>query len=423
MSLLVKGALLPSGKKIDVLLEAGKIAKIAPAIAASAEERLDASGKLLLPGFVNTHTHAAMSLFRGMAEDMELHHWLSCVRAAEVKLTAAQVGIGTSLACAEMIKSGTTCFSDMYFHMDAAAQSVQKSGMRAVLGYGMVDLGDAKKRKSELAIAEKFVKDWKGKKEGRVACSIAPHSIYLCSGELLQSAHALSEKYSVPLHIHLSETRKEIFDCLQKHKMRPAYYLDSLGVLSCRMVAAHCVWLTREEVRLLSSRKVSASLNPVSNCKLAGGSVAPLPEMQKYGMNISLGTDGSASNNSLSMLETMKFCALLQKNSRWDARVARAGSLFTAATLGGAHALGIRAGGIREGALADLILIDAKAANLSPAHDWAANIVYSAHAGNVTDSIINGKLVMRDRELLTMDEGKLVEAAQKEAEKLASCER
>jgi 5-methylthioadenosine/S-adenosylhomocysteine deaminase len=316
--------------------------------------------------------------------------------------------------------SGTTCFSDMYFHMDAAAEAVQKSGMRAVLGYGMVDLGNEKKRKSELAIAEKFIKGWGGKANGRINCSVAPHSLYLCSSELLQAADELSKKYSIPYHIHLSETRKEVFDCLSAHKKRPAYYLDSLGVLSHRTVAAHAVWLTNEEVRLLSSRKVSASLNPASNCKLAGGSVAPMPEMHKYGMNISLGTDGCASNNSLSMFEAMKFCGLLQKNSRWDARVARAGSIFTAATLGGAHALGIHAGGIREGKLADLILLDAKSANLSPVHDWTSNIVYSANAGNVTDTIINGKIVMQDRKLLTLNEEKLVESAQKEAEKLAS---
>jgi len=420
MPLLLKNATLVSGKKCDLLIEEGRISKIARSISVSADEKLDAKGKLLLPGFVNTHTHAAMSLFRGMAEDMELHSWLSCVRAAEVKLSAPQVGIGTSLACAEMIKGGTTCFSDMYFHMDAAAAAVQKSGMRAVLGYGMVDLGDEKKRKSELSIAEKFVKDWNGKANGRIKCSIAPHSLYLCSAELLQAANELSKKHSIPYHIHLSETREEVFDCLSKNGKRPAHYLDSLGVLSHRAVAAHSVWLTNEEVRLLSSRKVSASLNPASNCKLAGGSAAPMPDMQKFGMNISLGTDGCASNNSLSMFEAMKFCALLQKNSRWDARVARAGSIFTAATLGGAHALGIHAGGIREGKLADLILLDAKSANLSPVHDWTANIVYSANAGNVTDAIINGKIVMKDRKLLTINEEKLVEQAQKEAEKLAA---
>lgn len=427
MSLLVKNATLLSGKKADVLIEGNSIAKVAPGIAAGGE-KLDASGKLLIPGFVNTHTHAAMSLFRGIAEDMQLHGWLAAVRKAETKLSAKQALIGTQLACIEMLKSGTTCFSDMYFHMDEAAKAVQQSGMRATLGYGMVDMGnkkgtlessDGKKMRSELAIGEKFIKDWQGKAEGRITASVAPHSIYLCSAELLQASNSLSQKYKVPLHIHLSETRKEVFDCLSSHKKRPAYYLDSLGMLSQRMVAAHCVWLTKEEVRLLASKGVSASLNTASNMKLAGGGVAPLPEMQQSGLNVSLGTDGGASNNSLSMFEAMKLTALLQKNSRWDATVAKDNSIFEAATLGGARALGIQAGEIKEGKLADLALLDMKAANMAPAHSLVANIVYSAHAGNVTDVIVNGELVIENRRLLSLDEEKIAELAHKEAERLA----
>ena len=420
MAILIKGATLPSGKKADVLVEEGKIAKIGGSISAAGSEKIDASSKLLIPGLINTHTHAAMSLFKGIAEDMQLPDWLSAVRKAETRLTAKQARVGTLLAAAEMLKSGTTCFSDMYFHMDEVASAVKESGIRATLGYGMVDLGDEKKRKSELAEGERFVKDWHNKEKGRIKCSMAPHSIYLCSSELLIKANELSSKYSIPYHIHLSETRKEAFDCLEKNKKRPAYYLDSLGVLSQRTVAAHCVWLTKEEVRLLASRKVSSSLNPISNMKLSGGSTAPMPEMQEFGMNISLGTDGSASNNSLSMFETMKTLGLLQKNARWDATVAKDAAIFDAATLGGARALGINAGVIKEGALADLVLLDKKAANMAPIHNIIANIVYSAHAGNVTDVIVDGKQVVEGGKLLTMDEEKIVESAQKEAEKLTA---
>lgn len=420
MAILIKGATLVSGRKQDVLVEEGKIAKIGTSLAASGAEKIAASSKLLIPGFVNTHTHAAMSLFKGIAEDMQLPDWLSRVRSAETKLTPKQAHIGSLLAIAEMLKSGTTCFSDMYFHMDETARAVKESGIRATLGYGLVDMNDAGKRKSELAEGERFVKDWHGKEKERIRCSIAPHSLYLCSAELLQKANDLSKKYSVPYHIHLSETRKETFDCLEKNKKRPAYYLDSLGVLSQRTVAAHCVWLTKEEVRLLSSKKVSASLNPVSNMKLSGGSTAPMPEMQQFGMNVSLGTDGSASNNSLSMFETMKTLGLLQKNSRWDATVAKDSAIFDAATIGGARALGINAGTITEGALADLVLLDKKAPNMAPLHSAVANLVYSAHAGNVTDVIVDGKRVVENRKLLTLDEEKVAEAAQKEAEKLAN---
>ncbi|MFA5929437.1 MAG: amidohydrolase [Candidatus Micrarchaeia archaeon] len=420
MSLLVKGATLLSGKRADILIEGNSIAKIAPSITARAEEKIDASGKIALPGLVNTHTHAAMTLFRGIGEDAVLPEWLSAVRALEVKVTPSQIRAGSLLAAAEMIKSGTTCFNDMYFHMDEVAAAVKESGMRAVLGYSTVDMGDEKKRKSELSICEQFIKDWHGKADGRIGASVPPHSIYLCSKELLVASEAMSKKYNVPLHIHLSETRKEVFDCLSLHKLRPVPYLDSLGLLSSCTVAAHCVWLTKEEVRLLAQRKVSASLNPVSNMKLAGGAVAPLPEMQQFGMNISLGTDGSASNDSLSMFETMKFLALSVKNARWDATAAAAPQVLSAATEGGARALGINAGAIAEGKLADIILIDARAPNMAPLHNVSANLVYSAHAGNVTDSIINGKVVMRNRKLLLLDEENVVERAQKEAEKLAA---
>ncbi len=420
MSLLIKNATLLSGKKADILIEGSLISEISPSITARADEKIDANGKIALPGMVNTHTHAAMTLFRGIGEDATLHDWLAAVRAVEVKVTPAQIHAGTSLAVAEMIKGGTTCFNDMYFHMDEVAAAVQESGMRAVLGYSMVDMGDAGKRKSELKIAEQFIKDWQGKADGRITTSVPPHSLYLCSRELLVASEAMSKKYKVPLHIHLSETRKEVFDCLSSHKLRPVPYLDSLGLLTHRTVAAHCVWLTKEEVKMLASRGVSASLNPVSNMKLAGGAIAPLPEMQEAKMNVSLGTDGSASNDSLSMFETMKFLALTVKNARWDATAATAPQILAAATEGGARALGMNAGALAEGKLADIILIDARAPNMAPLHNVTANLVYSAHAGNVTDSIINGKVVMRERKLLTLDEEKVVESAQKEAEKLTA---
>jgi 5-methylthioadenosine/S-adenosylhomocysteine deaminase len=418
MSILIKSATLLSGKKADVLIEGNLISKIAPEIKASADEKIDAKGKLLLPGLVNTHTHAGMALFRGIGPDAELADWLAAVRKLEANVTAQQVGAGSRLACLEMIKSGTTCFSDMYFHMDAVAEAVEKSGMRATLGYSTVDMEDERKRKGELAECERFIREWNGKAGGRIACSVPPHSIYLCSKELLEKSRELSDKYGVILHMHLSETRKEVFDCLSKNKLRPAYYLDSIGFLSDKTVAAHCVWMTKEEVRLLASRGVSSSLCPVSNMKLAGGGVAPYPEMLSLGMNVSLGTDGSASNDSLSMLETMKFLALLVKNSRWDAAAATAQQMVHAATKGGAKALHIDAGEIKEGKLADIILLDLHAPNMAPLHSAQANLVYSAHAGNVTDSIINGKIVMHESKVLTLDEEKVVEEIQDEAERL-----
>ncbi|MCX8174951.1 MAG: amidohydrolase [Candidatus Micrarchaeota archaeon] len=420
MAILIKGATLLSGRKADILVEGNLISKIRPFVSASGAERINASGKLLVPGFVNTHTHAAMSLLRGFAEDMQLYDWLAKVRQAEKKMKPSAVFAGALLACAEMLKSGTTCFCDMYFHMDSVAAAVARSGIRATLGYGMADMGEKKRCKQELRIGEKFVKAWHGRENGRIRCSIAPHSIYLCSAELLAQANGLSEKYGVPYHIHLSETRKEVFDCLLAHKKRPAYYLDSLGVLSCRTVAAHCTWLTKEEVRLLALRKASASLCPVSNMKLAGGGCAPMPEMEQFGMNVSLGTDGAASNNSLSMFETAKTLGLVQKNARWNAAVAKDSAIFSAATAGGARALGIAAGEIREGSLADIVLLDLKAANMAPYHSPVANVIYSANAGNVTDVIVDGRQVVEDGRLLVLDEEKIVQQARKEAQRLIS---
>ncbi|MCX8196769.1 MAG: amidohydrolase [Candidatus Micrarchaeota archaeon] len=407
MSVLIKNATLLSGKKADILLQEGKISKIRPSVSASAEERIDASGLLALPGFVNTHTHCAMAILRGLAEDLRMEDWLSAVRKKEKNLSFAQVRAGALLACVEMLKSGITCFSDMYFHMDAVASAVQQTGIRAVLGYGMVDLGEPGLRKKELAETKRFVKKWHQKAEGRISCAVAPHSVYLCSAELLKQSFHLSKEFGLRLHIHLSETRKEVFDCLKMTGKRPAFYLESLGFLGPSMVAAHCGWLSKEEVRVLARHGVSASLCPVSNMKLATGATAPLPEMQEFGMNVSLGTDGAASNNSLSMFDTMKLLGLAQKNSRWDASIAPAHYILSAATEGGANALGIKSGRLQEGLLADLILIDMRAPNLLPWHNFQSNIIYCAHPGNVRHVFVDGKHLVQDGRLAFIDEEKI----------------
>jgi len=418
MSLLIKGATLPDEKQSDVLIEGNSISKIAPSLASKAEEKLNAKGKLLLPGFINTHAHSAMSLLRGYADDMQLKRWLEQkIWPAEKKMTEQDVYWGTMLAASEMIRSGTTSFNDMYFHPNSVAKAAYDSGMRALVGYGMIDLGDEKKRKSELAISESLLKTKpKGK---RISYSIAPHAPTTCSKELLQASASLSKKYNAKLHIHLSETRREVFEILQKTKLRPVDYLSSLGMLSSNAIAAHCVWLTKQEVKLLSQHGVSISHCPVANMKLASGGVTPVPEMLEAGVNVSLGTDGAASNNSLSMFECMKTASLLQKNMRWDETSVTAQQSYEFATLNGAKALGINAGAIKEGKLADLILLDLNAPNLIPLHDAISNVVYSANAGNVTDTVIDGKLLMQNRKILSFDEEKAIEEAKKAAERVA----
>lgn len=400
----------------DVLIEDNRIEKIEKDIHEKAEFTIDGKGKLLLPGFVNTHTHLAMTLFRGYADDMELDKWLGeKIWPLEKKLKGADVWAGSLLGCIEMIKGGTTSFNDMYFFMPDVAKAVEKTGMRALLGYGIIELGDEEKGKKEIGVGEEFVREFDGKADGRIHCSFAPHALYTCSSSLLQKIDELSKKYSVPIHFHISETRKEVFDILKEHKKRPIEYLESINFLSNRLIAAHCVWVTKREVKLLAKNKVNVSHCPVSNMKLAVGGVPPLPEMMGEGVNVSLGTDGSASNNSLSMLETMKTCSLLQKQQRWDPAVINAQQALDFATRNGAKAIGINAGSIEEGKLADIILIGAKAPNMTPLHNPVSQIVYSAGAGNVTHVIINGKIVMKDRKIQTIDEEKAIEDAQKAA--------
>ncbi|MFA5106035.1 MAG: amidohydrolase [Candidatus Micrarchaeia archaeon] len=427
-SILIKNATIfsnsASGKpvKTDVLCSNGKIENVGKGILAKAEHKLDASGKILMPGLSNCHTHAAMSLLRGYCDDMILQDWLEKkIWPAEARMDGKAVRAGTELAALEMIKSGTTFFNDMYFQMDSVLEAAEKSGMRAVLGYGMIDMGDAAKAKKELAIAKAFAKKAKAAKNTLITASMAPHSPYTCSKELLQESHEFATKEGLPYHIHISETRKEVFDVLDKTGKRPVEYLDSIGVLGKNMVAAHCVWMTLREVELMGRKGAKAILNPGSNLKLASGGVPPLPEMMKAKVGVCLGTDGAASNNSLSMFEAAKYIALLVKNSRWNASIITAKEAFDFATAGGYGAFGLNGGKIEKGALADLILLDAKAPNLNPATkstNMYAQVVYAGHAGNVTDSIIGGKPVMLDGKILTLDESAVVETANKEYERV-----
>ncbi len=406
-------------EKTNVLCEDGKISKVGSGISAKAEHKIDASGKILMPGFANCHTHVAMNILRGYCDDMTLDNWLTKkIWPAEAKMTKKTVYAGTALANLEMIRGGTTFFNDMYFQMDSVLKATEKSGMRAVRGYGMIDLGDAAKREKELEIGRKFAKSVIAAKNPLISASMAPHSPYTCSKELLQESFKTSEDLKLPYHIHLSETRKEVFDVLKQTGKRPVEYLDSIGVLGKNIVAAHCVWLTLREIELMGKKGANAILNPGSNLKLASGGVPPVPEMMKSKLGICLGTDGAASNNSLSMFEAAKYIALLVKNSRWDASILTAKEAFDFATEGGYKAFGLNGGVIQEGALADIILLDAKAANLNPQANLYSAVVYAGHAGNVTDSIIGGKPVMLDGKVLTLDEDKTIEEANREYGKI-----
>lgn len=423
MSILIKNATIITQnmkrevlKNTDVFIEDNKITRIGRELKEKAEFGIDARNKLILPGLVNTHTHLAMTLFRGYVDDMNFWEaWPSRVWPREAKLKAGDVYWGSLLGCLEMIKSGTTCFADMYFFMDETAKAVKESGMRANLSYGMIDLGNAKKREKELKVGEEFVKSYNNSAERRIRCSFGPHAPYTCSKELLEKTIALAKKYDVLVQIHLSETRKEVFDCIKQFGMRPVEYLDSIKFLNNRIIAAHCVWLTKQETKILGKKKVNVSHNPVSNMKLAGGGVPPIPEMVKNDVCVTFGTDGAVSNNSLNLIETMKVGALLQKTHRWDARVLNAQQALDFATVNGAKALKLEAGSIATGKLADIVMFDLKSPNLIPAHNLVSNIVYSADPSSISDVIINGRIVLEDRKILTVNENEILEKAQKVA--------
>jgi len=402
----------------DILIQGKRIEKIGRNIKAKAEFKIDGRGKLVIPGLINTHTHVAMTLFRGYADDMRFWEaWPKRIWPREKKVKAEDVRAGSLLGCLEMIRSGTTCFMDNYFFMDEVAEAVKGVGMRANLAYGMIDMGDAEKRKRELKIGEELVKDFDGKADGRIRCSFAPHAPYTCSEELLLKAKELAEKHDALLQIHVAETRKEVFDSLKKSGKRPVEYLDSIGFVNEKVIAAHCVWITKREAGMLGSRGAKVSYNPVSNMKLASGGVAPIPQMLESNVCVTFGTDGAVSNNSLNMLETIKVGTLLQKSHLWDSRVLNAQQALDFATINGAKALGVDAGSIEEGKLADIFLMELGSPNLLPANSLVSNLVYSSNPSNVSDVIVDGKLVMKDRRILTIDEEKVFEKVRKVSEK------
>ena len=392
----------------SIMIEDGKIAQVDSGVS-TADVVVDGKGKIALPGLINTHTHLSMVLLRGYADDMRLQDWLQKkIWPLEVKLTPEACYQGALLGSAEMIMSGTTTFLDMYFNMEEVARAVKEVGLRAFLSYGIIDLFDSAKAKVEQEKCRKFFDYVQSLETPRVQFALAPHAPYTCSPETLVWAKEFAEKNNVIDHIHVAETRKEQADFQKQQGARVVEFLDKIGALSNRMVAAHCVWLTKSEVSILAKAGVSVAHCPVSNMKLASGGVAPLPEMFDAGVAVGLGTDGAASNNSLDMFETMKVCALVHKAHRWDATVLDAQKTLDLATIGGAKTLGIedQVGSIEVGKKADIILLDMRSPNLNPIHGKKtviSDIVYSASPANVDTTIVDGQLLMENRQLKTID--------------------
>jgi 5-methylthioadenosine/S-adenosylhomocysteine deaminase len=324
-----------------------------------------------------------------------------------------------------MIMSGTTSFVDMYFHMEDVARAVGETGLRGFLSYGVIDLFDSAKAKAEQDNTRKFFDYVQNMNNPRIKFALGPHAPYTCSADTLLWAKEFAEKNHAILHIHIAETRREQADSQKQHGMRAVEYLDKIGALSKNMLAAHCVWLTKSEVGFLAKAGARVAHCPVSNMKLASGGVAPLPEMFDFGVPVGLGTDGAASNNTLDMFETMKICALLHKAHRWDPTVLSAQRTLDLATIEGARALGAEneIGSIEVGKRADIILLDSRAPNLTPLHGKdtvVSNLVYSASAANVDTTIVDGRVLMQNREIKTFDLHQVLADSQNVALRLVS---
>jgi 5-methylthioadenosine/S-adenosylhomocysteine deaminase len=379
---------------------------------------IDGTKKLVIPGLVNTHTHLAMTLLRGYGDDLPLKEWLETkVWPAEKNLTKEAVYYGSLLGAIEMVKSGTTCFVDMYFFCKDIAKAVTDIGIRGYLGSGIFDFPSPESGNSfETAI--KFIREYKDKND-LVVPVMAPHALYTCSSETFFKCLDVSKKYDLIFHTHVSETEGEVEEFEEQTDVRPVEFLYENGFLSEKFLAAHCVWLTQEEIDLFAETGTKVSHNPVSNMKIAAG-VMSLPEMVEAGVTVSLGTDGASSNNSLDMFEVMKICALLHKVTTGDPTAAPAEQVFEMATVNGAKSLGLHAGVIKEGYKADVVLVDINKANTVPHHDFISNIVYSMHSGDVNTVVCNGSIIMKDKELVHVNEEDILEKAEKIAEDIVS---
>ncbi len=401
MSILIKDVLL-DGKETSIYIKGNSIAEIGGN--SQADETIDGKGMAALPGLINTHSHAAMTLFRGYGDDMKLQQWLEeKIWPIEGKLTEDDVYQGARLACLEMIKSGTTCFNDMYWHLPGTVKAVEEMGIRAVLSPVFIDLFDDKKREDAIKEHTKLLMDVKKTDSERILPALGPHALYTVSKEGLQWCREFAEKEDMLIHFHLAETEQENKNCVENNGKRPVEYLEDTGFLCDRVVAAHCNWLNEKDMEILAKHGVKIAHNPTSNMKLATG-VMPYPEMVKAGLTVSLGTDGCASNNSLDMFGEMKFAALLQKSARNDPTAMPAGEAWEMATISGARALGLNAGVITEGMLADIILVNLKGVEFTPNHNLISNLVYSANGSCVDTVICNGSILMQGRKVKGEDE-------------------
>ena len=400
--------------KGDVVIENDIITSVGGRYGGSVDRDIDASGDVVMPGMINTHTPVAMAPLKGVCDDLAFPDFLNKVFKIDSDRTDHDLDMGTRLGCAEMMRGGTTTFVDLYYSEDVIAKATQDAGIRGVLCWCCLDEQFTTQKGNPLDNCKHFYETHKDKR--KIIPGVGLQGVYVCGEETCVGAKEFADEKDIPLNFHLSETRGEVNDHKKKTGLRPVEWLDSIGALSPNMIAAHSAWLTMNEVRLMGAAGMSASLCAVSNMKLATGGVAPLPEFLQYGVNVTVGTDSNNTNNSLDMFSEMKILGLLHKSSRWDATVAPAQQLLDYCTINGAKAIGIsdKLGSIEKGKYADIVILDGKAPNMRPLlpDNIVANIAYSASSLNVKTVFCQGDMVVEDGRILTLDMPEVLDASE-----------
>lgn len=388
------------GAPVNLFIQGKRIHRILPfpqTEGMAADETVDCTGKAVIPGFINMHTHAAMVLLRGITEDVPLDKWLAKIWAMEAKMDEEFIYWGTKAACLEMIRSGTTTFNDMYWFAPYARQAAREMGIRPYISFVILDQFDKETaEKQRRKCIELYMRSREWDEASHLAMSV--HSVYTVSEEMILWASQFALEHGMKLHIHLSETEKENIDCRKAHDgLSPTEYLDSLGVLGPHVIAAHAIWLSDHDVEILGKHRVHCVHNINSNAKLASGYRFRYDDLKTAGANICLGTDGASSSNNLDMLETMKTTALFQKAWEGDPSAMPLHELMDTATVNGARALGLDTGEIREGAIADLSIVDTDNLYFLSPGSFLANLIYTAHSDTISSVIAEGRFVMRNR--------------------------
>lgn len=411
MTMLIKNVGLYRGGKVEegknILIEGTRIRSFPEDVEGiSSDEVIDGKGMLALPGLINTHTHVAMTLFRSYADDLALMDWLqNMIWPAEAHLDDDIVYWGSMLAFAEMIRGGTTAFCDMYMFMESCAKAAEKAGIRGNIARGLAGVTPNGEKALEENI--RLYQDWNNACDGRIRVMLGPHAPYTCPPEYLKKVRDASEKYGIPIHIHLAETKGEVETCIEKFGITPIALMNQIGLFDRPTLAAHCVHVNEEDILIMAEKHVCVAHNPGSNLKLASG-IAPVPKMRSAGITVGLGTDGASSNNKLDMFAEMRLAALIHKAATLDPFAVKADEAMQMGTVDGAKCLGYDdLGALDEGKLADIILIDRSGYHWKPRFNSISLAVYTGNSMDVDTVIVNGRLLMRGKELLTIDKEQL----------------